>query len=253
MDSPFFVLKAGVILITGGSRMKRIILLIVLIVIITGLLLVIGFLLGGRKLGLNPPELITAQSEVSAHTVLKEVLPIGEYASLAYHYTSVVKDVNSRDIRGITIPFTTRKYIFTYDGTMKLGIDGSQIRVEEPGTETAEEPGAETGEGAPDASPTGPTGLPLVRIILPPVRILSHEIDDDSIEVFEQSQTIFNEIKIEEAFKVTSDRKREVEQKVMAGSAVDEAKASLEQQFGALLKGLPGIRDSYDIVFVWQE
>jgi hypothetical protein len=224
--------------------MKRIVLLIVLIVIITGLLLVIGFLLRG-KLGLNPSELITEQSEVSAHTVLKEVLPIGEYASLAYHYTSVVKDVSSKDIKGITIPFTTKKYIFTYDGIMKLGIDGSQIRVEEPGTETAED--------ASDAPLTGANGLPLIRIILPPVRILSHEIDDDSIEVFEQSQTIFNEIKIEEAFKVTADRKRELEQKVMAGSAVNEAKASAEQQFGALLRGLPGIRDGYDIVFVWQE
>jgi hypothetical protein len=245
MGSPFFVLKAGDILIMRGFGMKRIIFLTVLVVIIIGLLLIIGFLLGGRKLGLNPAALITEQSEVSAHTVLKEVLPIGEYASLAYHYTSVVKDVNSKDIKGITIPFTTRKYIFTYDGTMKLGIDGSQIRVEEPE--------AETGEGAPDAPLTGANGLPLIRIILPPIRILSHEIDDDSIEVFEQSQTIFNEIKIEEAFKVTADRKRELEQRVMAGSAVDEAKVSAEQQFGALLKGLPGIRDSYDIVFVWQE
>jgi hypothetical protein len=229
----------------GGFGVKRIVFFIVLIVIIIGLLFVIGFLLRGRKPGLNLPELITEQSEVSAHTVLKEVLPIGEYASLAYHYTSVVKDVSRKDIKGITIPFTTRKYIFTYDGTMKLGIDGSQIRVEEPGTGTAEE--------APDAPLTGVNGLPLIRIILPPVRILSHEIDDDSIEVFEQSQTIFNEIKIEEAFRVTADRKREVEQKVMAGSAVNEAKVSTEQQFGALLKGLPGIRDSYDIVFAWQE
>jgi hypothetical protein len=244
-ESPFFVLKAGAILHYGGFGMKRVILLSILVVVIIGLLLVVGFLLGGRKFGLNPSELITEQPEVSAHTVLKEVLPIGEYASLAYHYTSVVKDVSSKDFRGITIPFTTRKYIFTYDGIMKLGIDGSQIRVEEPGTGTAGE--------EPDAPLTGAKGLPLIRIILPPVRILSHEIDDDSIEVFEQSQTIFNEIKIEEAFKVTADRKRELEQKVMDGTAVNEAKVSAEQQFGALLKGLPGIRDSYDIVFVWQE
>jgi hypothetical protein len=222
---------------------KKNILVIALIVIIAGLILFIGTLLS-KKFSLELPQIITEQSEVSAHTVIKEVLPIGEYASLAYHYTSVVKDINARDIRGWTIPFTTRKYIFTYDGTMKLGIDGSQIRVDEIPTESAETAGAD--------SAANTTAKPIIRITLPPIKILSHEIIDDSIEVFEQSQTIFNEIKIDDAFNVTADRKRELEERVMAGTVVDEAKASLEQQLGNLLRGLPGIRDSYDVVFVWQ-
>ncbi|MDR2143269.1 MAG: DUF4230 domain-containing protein, partial [Treponema sp.] len=132
---------------------------------------------------------------------------------------------------GWTIPFTTRKYIFTYDGIMKLGIDGTMIRVEE----------------VPDSAES-----PLIRIILPPIRILSHEIDDESVEVFEQSQTIFNEIKIEEAFRVTAERKREMEEKVLDSTAVDEAKSSLEQQFGSLFGGIPGIKGSYDLAFVWE-
>ena len=107
--------------------MKRLMPL-VLIVIIAGLLVVIGLLLGGKRLGPGLPG-VTDKTEISAHTVVKEVLPIGEYASLAYHYTSVVKDVNTRDIRGWNIPFTTKKYLFTYDGIMKLGIDGSKIVV----------------------------------------------------------------------------------------------------------------------------
>lgn len=209
--------------------MKSCLLPAVLIIIIVALLLAVGYLLGGRQLGLPLPESI-ARSQISAHTVVKEVLPIGEYASLAYHYTSVVKDINSKDLNGWTIPFTTRKYLFTYDGVMKLGIDGTKVRVEE----------------VPD-----PLNDPVIRIVLPPIQILSHEVDDDSIEVFEQSQTIFNEIKIEEAFKVTADRKREMEEKVLSG-AVDDAKASLEQQFGSLLRGIPGIKGSYDLTFVWE-
>jgi hypothetical protein len=207
----------------------------VLIIIIVALLLAVGYLLGGRQLGLPVPESIT-RSEISAHTVVKEVLPIGEYASLAYYYTSVVKDINSKDLNGWTIPFTTRKYLFTYDGIMKLGIDGTKVRVEE----------------VPDAAGDPDSPGSVIRIILPPIQILSHEIDDTSIEVFEQSQTIFNEINLEEAFRVTADRKREMEEKVLSGSAVDDAKASLEQQFGSLLRGLPGIKGSYDLVFVWE-
>ena len=229
--------------------MKRLMPL-VLIVIIAGLLVVIGLLLGGKRLGPGLPG-VTDKTEISAHTVVKEVLPIGEYASLAYHYTSVVKDVNTRDIRGWNIPFTTKKYLFTYDGIMKLGIDGSLIRVEEKppaaGADTAQS-GVETVRTEQNESPDRRE----IFIILPPIKILSHEVAGDSIEVFEQSQTIFNEIKIEEAFKVTADRKREMEEKVMASSAVNEARVSAEQQFGALLGRLPGIGD-YKVIFVWQE
>ena len=214
--------------------MKRLLPLI-LVVIIGLLLLAVGYLLAG-KAGIKVP-LVTEDSKVSAHTILKGVLPIGEYASLAYHYTSVVKDINSKDIKGWNIPFTTRKYIFTYDGVMKLGIDCGKIIIEETGVKTED---AET------------ENIPVLRISLPPIKILSHEIIDSSVEVFEQSQTIFNEIKIEDAFKVTAERKLEMEAKAMEGSAVKEARASLEQQFGALLGGLPEIKDNYRVEFIWE-
>ena len=216
--------------------MKRFILPFILFIVIAGLAAIIGFLLGGKKFSLNLLPAIEEKSEISAHTTVMEVLPIGEYASLVYHYTSVVKDVNAKDIKGWTIPFTTRKYIFTFDGKIKLGIDGNQIH--------AEEVLQDSGEAF---------DQPLIRIYLPPVKILSHEVIDDSIEIFEQSQTIFNEIKIADAFNVTADRKRELEEKVMASSVVKEAEISAEQHLGTLIKSLPGIKEKYELEFVWQK
>jgi len=224
--------------------MKRFLLPAILAAVIAGLLVVIGLLLGGKKFNLGVLPEVTEQSDISAHTVITEVLPVSEYVSLAYQYTSVVKDINSKDIKGWTIPFTTRKYIFTYDGKIKLGIDGKQIRVEVPEEEKKEVGAVNAGTGEGNINPT-------IRILLPPIKILSHEIMEDSIEVFEQSQTIFNEIKIADAFKVTADRKRELEEKVMASTAVKDAEASLEQQFGALLGSLPGIKGKYELEFIW--
>jgi len=225
LTKPFFWL-------TLLAIMKRI-LSTLLIIILGAALLMMIFLLFKEKISSGVSQLVTNKSETSVHTIAKEILPIGEFASLAYHYTSVVKDVNTKDINGWNIPFTTRKYIFTYDGTMKLGIDGTQIAVED-------------GEKA-------ESGLPVIRVVLPPIKILTHEIADNSIEVFEQSQTIFNEINLQDAFRVTADRKREMEEKVMSDTIINEARASTEQQFGSLLRALPGIRDRYDIEFVWQD
>ena len=189
---------------------------VILLAVIAGLLVIIGISLKGNS----------GKTEISTHTVVKEILPVGEYASLVYSYTSIVKNISSKDFNGWVIPFTTKKYIFTYDGVIKLGIDGTLIQVE---------------------NGTGST----IHILLPPIKILSHEIVNNSVEVIEQSQSIFNTIKIAEAFNVTADRKREMEEKVMKSSVVKEAQVSMEQQLGALIKGLPGI-SRYEIVFTWQ-
>lgn len=208
-------------------------LLPVIFTLLSAALLTVTFFLFREKVSSGSFQLVKTTSEISAQTIIKEILPIGEYASLAYHYTTVVKDINSKDIKGWTIPFTTRKYIFTYNGTMKLGIDGTKIKIKEE----------EAGE----------KGLPVIVIALPSIKILSHEVIDSSIEVFDQSQTIFNEINIQDAFKVTSERKRELEKKVMDGDVVKEARASTEQQLGTLLRSLPGIRGVYEIVFTWPD
>jgi hypothetical protein len=213
--------------------MKQVIVFAIVIIIGICLLSIIGVLPGGEKFGFTLLPKIEEKSEISAHTTIKEVLPIAEYAALAYHYTSVVKDVNARDIKGWTIPFTTRRYIFTFDGKIRLGIDGNQIRVEEVLQDEA-------------------AALPIIRIYLPPIKILSHEVMDDSIEVFEQTQTIFNGLKIADAFNVTADRKREMEEKVMASSLVKEAEASAELHLGALIGSLPVIKGKYELEFVWQ-
>jgi hypothetical protein len=246
--------------------MKRIILFAVLLLLVALLVLAVGYLLGSKTSD-SKPEWMAAgpQSVVSVHTVVKDVLPVGEFASLAYHYTSVVKNVNSKDINGWNIPFTTRKYIFTYDGTMKLGIDcgGIQVEVNPPVEEISAESQAsdvpagedsENLEAAVDNPETVEGPKPgEIWVSLPPIKILSHEVFEDTIEVYDQSQTIFNEIKIEEAFRITGERKREMEEKMQtSGTAIEEARASLELQFGKLLQELPGIKDIYTIVFVWR-
>ncbi|MDR0234339.1 MAG: DUF4230 domain-containing protein [Zoogloeaceae bacterium] len=209
------------------THIKHILLLILAIAIV----ITVFFFIKNSDTESSP--FFESKSERSAHTVLKEVLPIGEYASLAYHYSTVVKDTTAMDFNGWTIPFTTSKYIFTYDGIMKLGFDCSKIEIKETPAEAGK--------------------LPVIRILLPPIKVLSHEVIDDSVEVYDQAQSVFNEIKIQNAFNITGERKRELEKKVMAGDMVKEAQTSAEQQFGALLRGLPGIRDNYEIVLEWQE
>jgi hypothetical protein len=45
-----------------------------------------------------------------------------------------------------------------------------------------------------------------------------------------------------------------MEEKVFASETViEEARASVELQFGGLLRNLPGIKGVYELVFIWTE
>ena len=202
--------------------MRRIVFPTSLILIIAALLVIIGYLLAGKT---------EKEPEIAVHTVVREVLPVGEYTSLVYHYTSLIRNENAIEIQGWTIPFTTKKYIFSYTGAIKLGIDATQIQVEQ-----VQQQGKEA-----------------IRITFPPIQILSHEVLGATVEVLEQTQNIFNPVQISETFKITEDRKIEQEEIVMDSTVIKEAQESMEQQIGTLIRGLPGIQHRYDVVFSWQE
>jgi hypothetical protein len=194
------------------------IILILLIIIVSGAL---GFIITKK------PLILQEVLQTSAHTNVKEVLPVSEYTSLVYRYTTVVTHKNSQKFNDIVIPFTEKKYIYTFDAIMKLGIDGNKINVETKGNK--------------------------INITLPPIEVLSHVIDENSVEVYDQTYNIFNQVDIGETFKINAERKREMENKAKENGIFDEAEDSIEQQITSIFKSLPDIKDKYEIEFIWNK
>lgn len=93
---------------------------------------------------------------------------IGELTTQAGYFTNVQKISGSRELYGITIPFTTSKYIFSYDGIVKAGIDFGKIDVS-----------------------TNPINK-VITVKLPEAEIYSLVIDHDSLEIFDESKNIFS-------------------------------------------------------------
>ena len=142
-----------------------------------------------------------------------QIRDISELASVTYTYTNMAQFESSNDFYGVKIPFTTKSFILTYDGTIKAGVDLSQATVDMEGS--------------------------TVRITLPQAAILSHEIDEDSVEVFDEKTSIFNPFTVEDFTAFQADQKAAMEERALSSGLLEEARAKavsgVEQLLSAAL------------------
>lgn len=136
--------------------------------------------------------------KMSAVVLENRLTEINELASVTYSYTNMAEFENSKDFYGMKVPFTTKSFILTYDGEIKAGVDMSEAEV----------------------SVRGKT----VTITLPEAKILSHEMNEDSIEVFDESTSIFNPFKVEDYKGFCKDQKKEMEKKAEEKGLLTEAR-----------------------------
>lgn len=97
---------------------------------------------------------------------------IGELATQAAYCTELNVIDNSRELYGVTIPFTQSKYISSYDIVIKAGFDFKDIEWKVNGTS--------------------------IEVELPEAKILSSEIDLDSFKVYHDDESIFTPITMTE-------------------------------------------------------
>ena len=207
--------------------MKKI-LLIILIIVCTG-----GGLFLGYKLKLNflgrktSAEITSKKASVDITSTVKEILPISEYSSLVYHYSSVITNSEVKKLFMFNIPLSEKKAIYTIDGTIKLGFDCKDIAIRSQYNN--------------------------IIISMPKVVILSHEIYPETFSLYDEKTSLFNRYSLKDANDIQLDHKKEMEEKIKANQGLfTQARQSAEQQFRLFLESIPEIKENkYTIVFEW--
>ena len=170
------------------------------------------------------PQVFTERSEVSSETVAMELRNIGELATQSGYYTNVQVIKSSRQLFGVDIPLTQSQFIFSYDGVVKAGVDFADIGIEVQEAEHR------------------------VTVTLPEVKVLSNEIDLDSLEIYDESNNIFHPLDIDDINISLIEMQEESEQKAIEDGLFESARDNAE----ALLRGmLAGFYDTqrYTIEF----
>ena len=197
-------------------RLRTKLLLTVLALLLVGGLVMAAFLCGLSRGGREAEPVITGD-------LLGEHLRSAqELVTVAYYYTSMGRFENQVDFYGWKVPFTAKSFIVSYDGVIKAGVDLSQVQVEVDEIRQA------------------------VTVRLPASRILSHEIPEDSIEVFDESDNLFNRITIEDYTGFTLDQKKAMEQRAEDNGLLTSAEEKAREAVDTLLRYLPGM-DAYTL------
>ena len=177
------------------------------------LLLLLAFWLGALWRGREQQPVITSD------LLGQQLQTVQELVSVEYHYTNMGKFENQVDFYGWKVPFTTKRFLVSYDGLIKAGVDLSGATVEVDEVQKS------------------------VTITLPESRILSHEIPEGSIQVFDETRNIFNPITIEDYTGFTRDQKAEVEQRAIDEGLLTGASEKAREAVETLAALLPGSGD----------
>ena len=140
-----------------------------------------------------------ATKEVTLSLIESEIKNIGELATIEYLYTDAGKFEDPKEIFGMSIPFTTKYFIAKWDGIIKAGVEIDKIVVEI--NDQAKE----------------------ILIHMPAAKILSHEIDNDSIETLDEKDGLFNPLKVEDVRQFDAGSKDAMERRAIENGILDKA------------------------------
>ena len=158
-------------------------------------------------------------TQIDAVVLQNQLTEIRELATVTYAYTNMAQFESSSDFYGVKVPFTTKSFILTYDGTIKAGVDLDGAAVDISGT--------------------------TVTVTLPEARILSHEIDEDSVEVFDEKTSIFNPFTVEDFTSFQADQKAAMEERALSRGLLEEARSKAVSSVKQLLAA--ALPDTYTV------
>ena len=199
--------------------MKKIKKLIIIILLI-GLALFAAFFYGKKQMKSE------MEPEITSSLIYNKLVSAKELTTLKYHYTNMGHFENQNTFYGYKVPFTSKEFIVSYEGLINAGIDLNKMKVD--------------------------VGDKSIEVRIPAAEILSHEIYEDSLKVYDERESIFNRIDIEDYNDFSKDQKSEIEKRAIKKGLLKKADEESKRAIEEILMG-DTILSKYDIKIIRDE
>lgn len=143
----------------------------------------------------------------------KQVTEISEIATVEYRYKGdAIYDGGARKLFGKDIPLTSKSMLVYYEGIVKMGSDLSAIHVD-----LNEHSGK-------------------LAVTIPHSKILSHELDEDTWEVLDVDNGLFNRVTPQDNGEFVKEQKHRMEQEISKSDLSKQADEKTVKQLKSFLK-----------------
>ena len=170
-----------------NKKQKKLLILIFIFLIVS-----IFFFYIGKNLSNNKNK-----TNITSTLLENKLTTVSELITTDYHYKNMASFQNQNDFYGWDIPFTEKKFIISYEGSIKLGTDLNQASINIKDKD--------------------------ITINIKTTKIISHEIDEDSVKVFDEKTSIFNPIKVEDYSSFSSEQKKKIENSALKKGILEES------------------------------
>lgn len=160
---------------------------------------------------------------ISSETVESSLKEAKELTTLKYHYKNIASFENSQEFQGFKLPFTTKRFLYTYAGVIHAGVDLDKAKV--------------------DVNNEDKT----VSVTLPKSKILSHDIDEKSVMFYDEKNSIFNPLELEDYSNFRKEEEAKVEKEAVDKGLLTEADEQSKKAVEDILKINPEIAEHYTI------
>ena len=152
----------------------------------------------------------------SSQTIEEKIIGISELAALEWDYTDEGEYTGDpKQVLGFNIPFTKKSMRIQYSGTVKMGPDlQGNMKVDLDDAANA------------------------AKITIPHSKILSHEINEDSIQVIYIKNGIFNSVTPKNANELRKEMKEKKEKSIRQGDLLDLADTKAIEQITTFLNSV---------------
>lgn len=145
-----------------------------------------------------------ANQVLMSETIDEQIMNISEISTVKYNYTDVISYENSRELSGLKLPFTKKRFLVKYSGYMKSGFDFTSAEIEVKAEDK-------------------------VSIILPKAVILDNVIMEEKVAFFDEKSGLFNPLEYKDLYDVLIDEKAKKAEEAIENGILQEAEQNLEE------------------------
>ncbi len=180
--------------------------------IILGLIVIIVVFISGMFFASRKTE-----PTITSTLIQNSIEQASDLVTTKYHYSKVGKFENSLDLNGWTIPLTNKNFILTFEGEIQIGtnLSNAKVKIEDK----------------------------KIIVNLDSVEVLSNTIDEESIEIYDETKNIFNPISVSDYKEFAIKQKKVALKEAKEKGLMKEAKENTQKSIKQLIQMIPEAND----------